>query len=280
MSQSASPFRIFVVSGGVGACGEQVVNTVLAQFPEASVEIVTLGNIRESTQLDRAVALAAESGGIIVFSLVDAGLGAYMRKIADRRGITALDITGPLLETLAKRLDMPPLGQPGLYRRLHKEYFERVAAIEFTMSHDDGRNPETWHEADLLLLGVSRTGKTPLSIYLSVLGWKVANFPIVPGLEIPELLFRQEASRVIGLTLSHDRLLSFRRHRSNLLGMREKTDYIDPAKVVGELEFAGRVFVKGGFEVMDVTDKTVEASANEIIKRLGKVPDPRRTPPV
>ncbi len=274
------PFHIFVASGGVGSCGEQVVNTVLAQFPDASVEVVTVGNIRETAQLDHVADLAAESAGIIVFTLVDARLGAYMRKIADKRGITALDITGPLLETLAKKLDMSPLGQPGLYRQLHREYFDRVAAIEFTMSHDDGRNPDTWHEADLLLLGVSRTGKTPLSIYLSVLGWKVANFPIVPGLEIPELLFRQEASRVIGLTLSPDRLLSFRRHRSGMLGMRERTDYIDPARVAEELEFAGRIFAKGGFEVMDVTDKTVEASANEIIKRLGTVSDPGRTPPV
>lgn len=280
MSKPGGICRIFVVSGGVGACGEQVVNTVLAQFPDASVEVVTLGNVRESAQLDRAADLAAESDGIIVFSLVDAGLCAYMRKIADRRGITALDITGPLLDTLAKRLNMPPLGQPGLYRRLHREYFDRVAAIEFTMSHDDGRNQETWHEADILLLGVSRTGKTPLSIYLSVLGWKVANFPIVPGLEIPDILFRQDASRVIGLTLSPDRLLTFRRHRSGMLGMRERTDYVEPAKVVEELEFAGRLFAKGGFEVMDVTDKTVEASANEIIKRLGAVSDPRRAPPV
>ncbi|MBP7634217.1 kinase/pyrophosphorylase [Candidatus Ozemobacteraceae bacterium] len=280
MSRPVVPFRIFVVSGGVGACGEQVVNTVLAQFPDASVEVVTLGNIRENAQLDRAVDLAAEADGIIVFSLVEARLGAYLRKVANRRGITALDITGPLLETLANRLEMTPLGQPGLYRQLHREYFDRVAAIEFTMSHDDGRNQETWHEADILLLGVSRTGKTPLSIYLSVLGWKVANFPIVPGLEIPELLFRQNASRVIGLTLSPDRLLTFRRHRSGMLGMRERTDYIDPNRVAEELEFAGRIFTKGGFEVMDVTDKTVEASANEIIKRLGSATDPRRAPPV
>lgn len=274
------PFRIFIASGGVGSCGEQVVNTVLAQFPDASVEVVTVGNIREPAQLDHVADLAAESAGIIVFTFVDARLGAHIRKIADKRGITALDITGPLLETLAKKLGMPPLGQPGLYRQLHREYFDRVAAIEFTMAHDDGRGPQTWHEADLLLLGVSRTGKTPLSIYLSVLGWKVANFPIVPGLEIPEHLFRLDASRVIGLTLSPDRLLSFRRHRSGMLGMRERTDYVDPAKVVAELEFAGRLFAKGGFKVMDVTDKTVEASANEIIKRLGTVSAPRRTPPV
>lgn len=280
MSESSRPFQIFVVSGGVGSSGEQVVNTVLAQFPDSRVEVTTIGNVRETSHIEQAAAQAAKCGGIIVFTLVDTILGTCMRKSAAKLGVTALDIAGPLLETLSQKLGTPPLGQPGLYRQLHREYFDRVAAIEFTMSHDDGRNAETWHEADLILLGVSRTGKTPLSIYLSVLGWKVANFPIVPGLEIPDILFKQDPARVMGLTLSPDRLLSFRRHRSGLLGMREKTAYIDPEKIVGELEFARRIFTRGGFDELDVTDKTVEASANEIIKRLGTGSDPRRTPPV
>ncbi|HNW36472.1 MAG TPA: pyruvate, water dikinase regulatory protein [Candidatus Ozemobacteraceae bacterium] len=280
MSKNSIPLRIFVVSGGVGASAEQVVNTVLAQFPDSMVEIVTTGNVREESQIGHVIAQAADSDGIIVFTLVDKRLGVYLDETARERGVTAVDIAGPLLDLLSRRFGIEPLGRPGLYRQLHQEYFARVAAIEYTMSHDDGRNHETWHECDLLLLGVSRTGKTPLSIYLSVLGWKVANFPLVPGLPVPEDLFRLDRTHVVGLTLSPDRLLSFRRHRSTNLGVTEKTSYSDPLLIAEELEYAGRIFSKGGFELLDVTDKTVEASANELIKKFTTGSDPRKIPPV
>ncbi|HEY9069518.1 MAG TPA: pyruvate, water dikinase regulatory protein [Candidatus Ozemobacteraceae bacterium] len=279
MKDGRGPLRIFVVSGGVGASGEQVVNTVLAQFPESLVEIVTLGNIRDATQIERAVAQAAEKGGIIVYTLVDAVLADTLSRLACDRGVDAIDLVSPLLGLLSRKLAVEPLGRPGLYRQLHREYFDRVAAIEYTMSHDDGRNPETWGAGDLLLLGVSRTGKTPLSIYLSVLGWKVANFPLVPGLPVPEAVFSLDRSRVIGLTISGERLLSFRRHRSSALGMSGPTAYADPLRVEEELVFAGSVFRRGGFGVLDVTDKTVEASANELIRRLGNPDGNGRIPP-
>jgi len=275
-----NPLHIFVVSGGVGASAEQVVNTVLAQFPDSLVEISTTGNIRERSQIGHVIAQAAASDGIIVFTLVDKHLDTFMKIKAREQGVAAIDITGPLLDLFSQKLGIEPLGRPGLYRQLHKEYFDRVAAIEYTMSHDDGRNPETWHECDLLLLGVSRTGKTPLSIYLSVLGWKVANFPLVPGLPVPEGLFRLDRAHVVGLTLSPDRLLAFRRHRSISLGVKERMGYSDPLQIAEELEYACRIFSKGGFELLDVTDKTVEASANELIKRFGPGSDPRKTPPV
>ena len=271
--------RVFVVSGGAGSSGVEVANTMLAQFPESRAEVVTLANVREAAQIEQAVLRAKEARGIIVYTLVDGRLGQAMSDLARRHGVTAIDLAGPLLEALTRELGVAPLGRPGLYRHLHREYFQRVAAMEYTMAHDDGCNPETWREADLVLLGISRTGKTPLSIYLSVLGWKVANYPIVPGIPVPETLFALDRARVMGLTISEERLLLFRRQRSSTLGLDRPTSYIDPSRVAEELSYAEALFRRGRFEVIDVTDKTVEASANELILRLGLPGGERRLPP-
>ncbi len=280
MGEEKQPLRIFVVSGGVGASGEQVLNTVLAQFPDSRVEVKTIGNVREAAQIDDVVELAKSANGIIVFTLVDSELGKHLEVHAKKQGVPSVDLVGPLQEILSERLGVSPLCRPGAFRQLHREYFDRVSAIEYAMAHDDGCQQETWHQADLLLLGVSRTGKTPLSIYLSVLGWKVANFPLVPELPVPDSLFRLEKTRVIGLTIMPDRLLAFRRHRSSLLGVGGATPYVDPLQITKEVEFAESLFRRGGFGIIDVTDKPVEASANELIRRFGSSLGGQRIPPL
>ena len=139
------------------------------------------------------------------------------------------------------------------------------------MNHDDGQRREGWPQADVVLAGVSRTGKTPLSIYLSVLGWKVANVPLVPETAVPPELFRLDRGRVVGLAIDLDRLLNFRRQRSTEMGISQNLPYADPARIAAELDFAQQVFRRGRFIVINVTDKTVEASANEIINRVTSI---------
>jgi regulator of PEP synthase PpsR (kinase-PPPase family) len=165
---------IFILSGGIGSSGEQLVNTVLAQFPGASVKLVMVGSIRQPEQILATLAQARVAGGMVVHTLVETPLRSLLAQEAQRMGVTAVDLMGPLIQWLAQALGREPLGKPGLYRQLNRQYFERVAAIDFTMAHDDGKNPEGWEQAEFVLVGVSRVGKTPLSLYLAVLGWKVA----------------------------------------------------------------------------------------------------------
>ena len=142
--------------------------------------------------------------------------------------------------------------------------------MDYTISHDDGRGPGEWNKADVLIIGVSRTGKTPLSVYLSVLGWRVANCPIVPGVPLPGELSAVESSRVVGLTIDPERLLIIRRRRLAAIGANPRTEYTDPARVEEEMREARRIFRSQGFWVLDMTDRTIEAGADEIIRRVAR----------
>lgn len=264
--------QILIVSGGAGASGEQLVHTTLAQFPDRHVQVSTLGNIRFESQIEQAVQRAQQQDAILVHTLVDANLRAALLRQAAGQGVTAIDLMGPLLDLLSQRLGQAPAEQPGLYRKLNKAYFDRVAAIEYTIAHDDGQKPENWWQAEILLLGVSRSGKTPLCLYLSVLGWKAANLPLVPGLELPEELFQVDRRRVLGLLIEPGQLLAFRQQRQQRLGVSGPSSYTDPEKLYAEVEFARQVYRRGGFATLDVTDKPIESTADEIIRLISRLP--------
>ncbi|NLG71598.1 MAG: kinase/pyrophosphorylase [Chloroflexi bacterium] len=265
------PPPIYIVSGGAGASGEQLVHTVLAQFPENHVPVNTVSSVRYRAQLEDVVEQARQSGGAIVHTLVDGSLRRELVELAREKDVPAFDLVDPLLNWLTEKLGREPLGQPGLYRRLRQDYYERVAAIEYTLAHDDGKNPAGWHQAQIVLTGVSRTGKTPLSIYLSVLGWKVANVPLVPGLPPPAELFELDPRRVIGLTIEPGQLIHHRRQRQRRLGTGENSSYVDADAVYEELRAAKRIMRQAGFSLIDVTDKPIESSAEEVIRLITKV---------
>ena len=259
---------IYIVSGGVGAVGEQLVHTILPQFPGKQVNVITVPSVRFTSQIDQVVGEAKSTGATLVHTLVDPVLREYLVRLAVSQGVVAIDLMGGLLERLAEALEQPPLGQPGLYRQLNKAYFDRVGAIEYTMAHDDGRNPETWHQADMLLIGASRVGKTPTSLYLSVLGWKVANQPVVPGLELPAELRLLDKQRVIGLMIEAGQLLILRQQRQRRLGAPGASDYIDPQRIFDELESASQILRSLGVTTIDVTDKPIESTADELIRLI------------
>jgi len=173
---------------------------------------------------------------------------------------------GPLLDHLSKLTGIQSKGHPGLYRSLNMAYFERMAAIEYTMAHDDGKNPPGWDQADALILGVSRTGKTPLSLYLSVLGWQIANYPLVPEINPPLELTKIDPKRVVGLDIEVWQLTQHRKRRQEKLGAPGPTQYTDPEAIQVELEEARRLFRRNGFKVINVTDKPVESSADDVIR--------------
>lgn len=259
---------IFILSGGIGASGEQLVHTALAQFPENNVRVITFGNMRQPEQISDAILQAKQAGALVVHTMVDPLLQAFLEEETVRHRVPAVDLMGPLLEWVSETLDKAPRAQPGLYRQLRREYFERVAAIDFTMNHDDGKNPEGWAQADAVLVGVSRVGKTPLSLYLAVLGFKIANYPLVPHIPAPEQLYALDPKRVFGLTIEPDQLLQFRLRRQRQLGVPGVSDYMDPEAVYEEVQAALKLFRRGRFTIVDMTDKTIEMGADEIIRHL------------
>ena len=264
----SDPPPIYVVSGGTGASGEQLVHTVLVQFPDRQVPVHTVAHVRQVEQIEEAVRRAAAGGGTIVHTLVDPDLRRALVERARRAGVAEIDLMGPLISRLGDTLEQEPIAHPGLYRHLRRAYFDRIEAIEFSMAHDDGRQIDGWPQADLLLVGVSRVGKTPLSMYLAVLGWKVANLPLIPEVPAPRALFALDRQRVIGLSMEPGQLLFYRRQRQSRLGTPELGAYTDPAKVYEELQAARDLCRRHGFTVLDVTDKPIEATADQIAELI------------
>ncbi|MFO7652426.1 MAG: pyruvate, water dikinase regulatory protein [Candidatus Krumholzibacteriia bacterium] len=265
---------IVVISGGTGASGEQLVNTVLAQFPTTDTRIVTVPLVRDRAQVVAAVDRAAADGGLLVHTLVDRELRRELVQEAAGRGVAAVDLMGDLIQRVSTLTGEEPLAQPGLYRRLRRDYFARMEAIEFAIAHDDGQNRRDLPRAEIVLLGVSRAGKTPLSMYLAMQGWLAANVPLVPGLPLPEALDRVDRRRVVGLAIDYQQLISHREKRHVETGLDVSTAYTDPARVMDEIEACRRLLRQRRIATVDVTAKPIESSAREVValvtRRLGE----------
>ncbi len=261
---------IYVVSGGVGASGEQLTRTALAQFEHPDIPVIIVPHVREIAQIEDVVKKAATTGGTILHTLVDLELRQAMTHQARDRNVVAIDAMGQLLSRLAKVLGQEPQGQPGLYRQLRQDYFDRVDAIEYTVAHDDGHRPDEWHLAEIMLVGVSRVGKTPLSMYLSTLGWKVANWPLVKGVEPPPELFKLDPRRVAGLIIDPGQLVTHRQQRQRRLGVSNKSSYTNPVDLFDEVEEAKKLFRRRGFATVNVTDKPIEESADEVLSLISR----------
>jgi regulator of PEP synthase PpsR (kinase-PPPase family) len=262
------PRPIYVISGGKGITGNFLVQTVLAQFPRNRIAVKLISDVITVAAVEKAVSQAAAEGGIVVHTMIDSKLRQNLNRICQERNIRTIDMAGDLIDYLTEELDEEPLNQPGLYRRLNLEYFDRLESIDFAISNDDGLNLHNIRNADIVLAGVSRTGKTPLSVYLAMHGWKVSNVPLVLGMHPPEELFRVDDRRVFGLTTSMNQLIAHRRKRIQDYEHVSNSDYVNPKSVRLELDFAQAVFRRGGFSVISVTHKPIESVANEILELM------------
>lgn len=259
---------IYIVSGGKGLAGDAVVQSVLIQFPNNKVSVIIVPDVLDQSNMDDIISKALITKGIIVHTMVDPEIRKMLIESCSTSGVTHFDLVGDLSDYLSKLLNTQPISKPGLYRLSHIEYFKRVEAIDFTLKVDDGQNPGKITQADIVLTGVSRTGKTPLSVYLAMFGWKVANVPLVPDINPPEELFRADPGRIFGLNISPVYLIAQRANRVRSLHMSEDSDYINQRKVREELEYARRIFERGGFTEIQITNKPIESSANEILTIL------------
>ena len=257
--------KMIVVSGGMGASGEQVARTALAQFEGTEVPIEIAGGVRTVDEVREIVDRAAWYNAVILHTLVDDSVREALVKAAQLGGVAEIDLMGPTLDILTGLLGRRPACRPGLYRKVRESYFRRIEAIEFAVRHDDGGHYEELSTADIVLTGVSRAGKTPLSMYLAMRGFRTANVPLVVGLDPPEELFAVQRGRVVGLTLDSDLLVGLRRRRQQGLGKSAAPVYADPREVFQDLENAREVFRRGRFATIDVTLKPIEESANEVV---------------
>lgn len=260
--------KIFVISGGSGATGELLAHTVVAQFPNQTIPIVVETGVTDQATVAEIIARAATgNGNLIIHTMVDAAMRQAVVQMAQRYQVPTFDLAGSLMDYLTMHLQEAPLGQPGRYRRLNETYFRRIEAIEFAVAHDDGKRLDEVHLADVVLLGVSRVGKTPLSMYLAMLGWKVANIPLIPEIPLPSVVTALDSVHVFGLTINPVQLASHRRARQRSLGIIAGA-YFEHQQIVDELRAANHLFAQHHFLVIDVTDKPIETTGEEIIAAL------------
>jgi regulator of PEP synthase PpsR (kinase-PPPase family) len=259
--------KIFAVSDGTGSTADTVARAALAQF-DKQIEVEIRSNIRSAEQIHEVVAEAAHVGGIIVHTLVSDDLRREMFNIGRSLNVSTIDLLGPLLVRLSETLSASPRAKPGVFKSFETGYLYRIDALDFTVRHDDGLMRHDIDQADLILIGLSRTAKTPLSIYLAYRGWKVANLPLTPGLPIPPELFEFPKNKVVGLSISPERLFELRVKGDDHPGI-SPIFYRDPAYIRKEVGYAAEIFTRGRWPIIDMSHKSVEEAASEIMTLVG-----------
>jgi [pyruvate, water dikinase]-phosphate phosphotransferase / [pyruvate, water dikinase] kinase len=256
---------IYIVSGGKGVAGHVMVQSTLIQFPDNKVPVQVVTDVITEEKLLETIETVIQTGGIVVHTMVNTDMRIKLIKLCHERNVKEIDLMGELSEYISNLINKEPVRIPGLFRKLNQEYFDRISSIEFALAHDDGLNPDKINNADVVLAGVSRAGKTPLCVYMAMFGWKVANIPIVKGMEPPAELFKIDPGRVFGLTLSMSTLITQRTKRLARMGNVSLDSYVEPREVREEIDYAESIFRRGGFTVIDVTNKPIESSSNEIV---------------
>ncbi len=258
--------HLHLLSDSTGETLEVIANACLAQFEGVEVRRHLWPMVRSEGHLDRVLDDVERRPGLVLYTLVNNTLRRDLEQKTRRRGIHAVAALDPVTHALSVVLGREAVGRPGRQHALDAAYFARVDAIQFSIAHDDGIGSENWEEADIVLAGVSRTSKTPTSIYLANRGYKVANIPLVPEAPPPPSLFSLRHPLVVGLTTNPDRLVQIRRNRLLALNQAPETDYVDIEAVNAELAFARRIFADNDWPVIDVTRRSIEETAFAIVK--------------
>ncbi|WP_141431521.1 pyruvate, water dikinase regulatory protein [Bacillus sp. 03113] len=256
---------IYVVSDSVGETAELVTKAAISQFNGSDITIKRFPFVEDQSNIHEVVTLAKMDQGMIAYTLVKPEMRKYMNEVALEEGVYACDIIGPLMDQFQLLCGKTPLYEPGLVRRLDEDYFKKVEAIEFAVKYDDGRDARGILKADIILLGVSRTSKTPLSQFLAHKRLKVANVPIVPEVDPPEELFYVNPNKCVGLQISPEKLNNIRRERLLALGLNDNASYAKIDRIKEEMQYFNKIVTKIGCPVIDVTNKAVEETANVIV---------------
>lgn len=260
-----SRFHLHLLSDSTGETLENIAKAALAQFDAVEIIKHFWPMVRSETHLDRILDEVAANPGLVLFTLVNPDIRAKLERRCRFLGLPMVPALDAVSDALSNLLGQAAKARPGRQHVLDAAYFARVEAIQFTIAHDDGQNWENWEAADIVLAGVSRSSKTPTSIYLANRGYKTANIPVVVESPPPASLFSLNHPLVVGLTTNPERLIAVRRNRLLSLNQAPETDYVDDEKVKAELAFARRMFADNGWPVIDVTRRSIEESAAAII---------------
>ncbi|BBI34719.1 pyruvate, water dikinase regulatory protein [Cohnella abietis] len=259
---------VYVVSDSAGDTGELAVRAAAAQFHPLSVHIRRAAFIQSREGIDSILSSAQTENSIVLYTLVIPFLRDYMVDQASQMNLKAVDLLGPLIGTLEGTLGLESRHEPGLNHVLNADYFRKVEAVEFAVRYDDARDVSGILKADIVLAGVSRTSKTPLSMVLAHKTFKVANVPLVPELVPPKELYLIPAHKVIGLTINPDSLNAIRKERLKALGLPDSAPYATSERILKELDHARNVMEKIGCIVIDVSNKAVEETASLILEHF------------
>lgn len=271
MSRVPRPRPIYIVSDGTGDTAEKVVRAALHQFTGYLVHLQLYPDVTKPSDLIPLMDRARAEGAFVVVTLVHPDMRARAREAAEERDVAMVDLLGQLLGELSGFLQTPIEPTPGLMHRADDAYFRRVEAVEFTVKADDGKEPRLLRKADIILVGVSRTSKTPLSVFLAHKGYKVSNVPVVFEQEPPDEVFSVDPRRIFGLTIDPESLREIRRQRLATMGLPGRSNYDDMDYILAELEWAEELFRRNpDWPVIDVTRRAVEETAAQILRILGE----------
>src|SRR5437016_10510151 len=269
--------KIFVVSDATGATAEHVLQAALAQFEAENVEIERRPQTRTIEQIRQVIDEARESGAMVVHTMASTGLRREIYLRATERRVHSVDLLGNVLSDLSAFLGAPPGGVPGGLHRFDENYYRRMDALTFVVKHDDGLGLEDLGRAEIVLVGISRTSKTPLSIYLAVRGYFVANVPIVYNVEPPAALFKVKQRKVVGLRMDPMRLRNIREQRLKSFRGDARQAYTDAHMVQQEVAYSDEMFKRASWPVVDTSLKSLEETAVEVVSLATNLPY-RRNP--
>ncbi|MBN2285555.1 MAG: kinase/pyrophosphorylase [Tissierellales bacterium] len=263
--------EIFVVSDSIGETAELVAQAAKIQFNDTITEIRKFSFVLDTDQMDEIIEMAKGKKCLILYTLVMSEEKLYFKKAAEDNNIIAIDLLGPIIKKLEILTGVVPKREAGLNRRLTSYYFDKIEAIEFAVKYDDGKDPRGFRKADVVLIGVSRTSKTPLSMYLANKNLKVANLPLVPEVEPSEELFKISPKKIIGLTNSPEILNTIRRERLKDMGVKHDSVYADLDRIIQELEYADKIFSRLRCPVIDVSQRAIEETASIIVSIISNI---------
>lgn len=259
---------VYIISDSTGETAATMTRAALVQFPESDITLFRYKNIRNEQQIESLVEEAFQAHAMLIYTMVSPQLRLKIRTLASEKGLFSFDLLGPLLGELGSYLGVTDeKHQVGILRAVDERYFRRIEAIEYTVKHDDGKCLTDLDKADIILVGISRTSKTPLSIFLSHKGWKVANIPLVFNQPIPEEVFNVDQRKVVGLLIDISILQRIRRNRLEKFGTDPGGEYASMSYIENELAYAEELFRKNKrWPIFNVTERALEETASEITR--------------
>ncbi len=263
-------FHLHLVSDATGETIISVARACLAQFEDV-VPVEHFWNlVRTDRQLDFIFEDIEKNPGLVIFTIVDDHLRRRLQDRCVQAGIPGISVLDPVIDVMTEYFGKQRRGRPGLQHELNAAYFSRMEAMDFAIAHDDGQGVGDYPKADVILVGVSRTSKTPVTLYLANRGILAANMPFVPDVPIPQEMLELSKPLIVGLTKDADQLVQVRRSRLTFLQQSDQTSYVDPEKVREELQSARRLFAKNGWPVIDVSRRAIEETAAEVVGMLNR----------